>query len=650
MQMSRGVPRAGMVLILVIAMAAITVAMTESLVGSATSPKAADSEAFEDTHWSFQKPVRPQTPAVANEQWPRGPIDRFILARLESEGIKPSAQADRRTLLRRLWLDLLGLAPPLDELEHLENETTPGWYEQLVDRLLDSPHFGERWGRHWLDLARFADGSGYDTDFPREHIWRYRQWVIEAHNRDLPYDVFSRYQLAGDLMPQRTGEAIIATGLHCLTLWRPIKQPELIRYREVIDRVNTTGTIWLGLSLGCVQCHDHKYDPIDQVEYYRMFAFFNNASTEVGDVALADAGTVKAHIMKSTPRTTHLHVRGAFSDLGPDPLEPGVLKVLHKLAPDRNISDRLDLANWLVHEDNPLVARVAVNRIWQHLFGHGLVRTPEEFGTQGAEPTHPELLDWLAVEYRRLGWSRKRLIRMILHSATYRQSSKLRSDLETADPENLLLARQLRWRVEAEIIHDLPLAVAAVLDRRIGGPSVHPPVPPELADTGVNGFDPPLWPQDRFGDRYRRAIYIKLQRNFPFPTLNAFDCPNFNKMVVKRTISNSPQMALTALNGQSFFKVARDFARRVLKEIPGGGNEQRLQAMGLLCLGRSLTDGEQDSLLAFWTSQYEAYRQDPPEATKIVNWNTGKMTSESAAAWVAVARVFLNLDEFITRQ
>ncbi len=607
-------------------------------------------ESNQSVHWSFQQPKEPDLPNIARPAWLHNPIDYFVLARLERHRLAPSVSADRPTLLRRLSLDLLGLPPSLDQLAKFVEDSSPNAYEQLVDQLLASPHFGERWGRHWLDLVRFADGAGYDTDTRREHAWRYRQWVINSYNHDLPFDVFTRQQLAGDLLNDPSSDVLIATGMDCMTLSRSIREQELIRYREVIDRVNTTGTIWLGLSLGCAQCHDHKYDPIDQVEYYRFFAFFNNASSELADVTLKDGQTVKAHVMTSTPRTTHLHIRGQYNVLGTEPLQPHGLKSLHTFNPQQEVANRLDLANWILSDDNPLVARVTVNRTWRHLLGQALVRTPEEFGVQGSMPTHPVLLDWLARQYPNMQWSRKRLIHLIIHSATYRQASRWRKDLATIDPENKLLARQHRWRVEAEIVRDLPLAAAGILDFEMSGPSVFPPIPAELADFYIDGLNPPHWPKDRPADHFRRAVYINHQRNFPFPTLSTFDCPNFNKMVVERTISNSPLMALTALNDQTFFIAARGLARRVLTHFPNADPQEKLQNISQLCLGRKLTIPEASDLLAFFNRQRQAYQQNRAQAEKLVNWKVTTTTMDAAAAWVATARVFLNLDEFMTRQ
>src|SRR5262245_46167274 len=499
-------------------------------------------------HWAFQPPIRPPLPAVRDEAWARNPIDRFVLARLEERGLRPSPEAERVTLLRRLSLDLLGLPPDPREVEAFLADTRPGAYERAVDRLLASPHYGERWGRHWLDLARYADTHGFTIDAPRE-IWKYRDWVIDALNSDMPFDRFVVEQMAGDMLPKATVEQKIATGFHRNTLINQEGGIDLEQFRveAVADRVNTTGTVFLGLTLGCARCHDHKYDPLSQKEYYQIFAFLNNQSeptlnlaspevaakreriqdqlfkleeeldgklrdfvknlpaaeqkglkqeinvilnlrpdqrTEGQKKKLAtffrpkDAGLKKrfdeiAALKKQEPkfpttmvlqelpkpRVTHVHLAGDFTRKG-EQVGPGVPAVLHLLPGKAGGFNRLDLARWLVDRRNPLVARVTVNRVWQRYFGAGLVETENDFGTQGALPTHPELLDWLAVEFMERGWGLKAMHRLIVTSASYRQASRGRADLGAVDPHNKLLGRQARLRLDAEIVRDNALAAS----------------------------------------------------------------------------------------------------------------------------------------------------------------------------------------------
>ncbi|MBC8116680.1 MAG: PSD1 domain-containing protein, partial [Candidatus Saccharimonas sp.] len=467
-------------------------------------------------HWSFQ-PVRALSPPVSNAAV-HHPVDAFVRETLASRGLTPSPEADRATLIRRLSLDLLGLPPGPQETTEFLGDERPDACERLLDRLLASPHFGERWGRHWLDLARYADSDGYEKDLPRPHAWRWRNWVIDAFNRDLPFDQFTVEQLAGDLLPGATLDQRIATGFHRNTLTNKEggADKKEDRDKQLVDRTNTTGAVWLGLTVGCAQCHSHKYDPISHREYYQLYAFFNAADEQdisvataaqleeyarlkaVHDVArqpLAEAvrqyreanpadalvaleqkkkekvdpelqkleaalakfdaagpkppaalAMILSEIAKPSP--TNIHLRGDFLRPGAE-VQPAGLSVLNPLEaiagssaserPSATASrpNRLDLAKWIVDEANPLTRRVAVNRIWQHLFGRGLVDPPDDFGLQGAKPTHPELLDWLATELPRRGWSRKEMIRLIATSATYRQSSRTRMELSTVDPKNV---------------------------------------------------------------------------------------------------------------------------------------------------------------------------------------------------------------------
>jgi mono/diheme cytochrome c family protein len=702
-------------------------------------------------HWSFQPPVRPAVPAVKSAVRPHNPIDNFILARLEKEGIAPSPEADRVTLVRRLSLDLLGLPPTPREVDDFVNDRSPDAYEKLVDRLLASPHYGERAGRWWLDQARYADSNGYSIDAARS-IWPYRDWVIGALNRDLPFDQFTIEQLAGDLLPNATQEQKVATGFHRNT---QINQEggidvEQFRVESVVDRVNTTGAVWLGLTVGCCQCHDHKFDPIAQKEYYQLFAFLNNAdeptlelgtppevekrkqarariaavqkqlkpldptnaagedrwetnlttdlrkllppdiqaildvvengrtpeqkeklsaayrktdqsrhvllalgsATPLGQAANLHVGLRRIELDKQltalkatapmgattmvlqerkTPRTTQVMLGGDFTRKGAV-VTPGVPAVLPPLAtggvdPRRGepggSPNRLDLARWLVDPRNPLTARVAVNRLWQHYFGLGLVETDNDFGTQGTPPSHPELLDWLATEFVRQGWSLKAMHRLIVTSATYRQSSKVRPDLATIDARNRLLARQVRLRLEAELVRDAALEASGLLSRKLGGPGVFPPQP-----DGIYRFTQidKNWKPNAGSDRYRRGLYTFFWRSAPHPSLTVFDAPDGNSACTRRNRSNTPLQALTLLNDQGQYEFAQALAVRVLRE--GGADDgERLRYAFRLCLARAPKEREEQRL-----AELLAREGRNPEA------------------WVTVARVLLNLDEFITRE
>ncbi|WP_339912254.1 PSD1 and planctomycete cytochrome C domain-containing protein, partial [Symmachiella dynata] len=458
-------------------------------------------------HWSFQKPERPAVPAIKNSAWVRNEIDAFVLARLEEKQISPSPEADRVTLIRRLSFDLLGLPPTPEEVSQFLADKKPNAYEKLVDRLLASPHYGERWGRHWLDAARYADSNGYGFDSAR-NMWRYRDWVINALNADMPFDQFTIEQIAGDMLPGATRDQIIATGFHRNSLINEEggADQEQFRIDAVADRLHTTGAVWLGLTLECARCHTHRYDPITQREYYEMFAFFNadddydlnfppppDMAEEFqkkldkfdGELAELDrkiaavygtpaetngelkklmnertrkmwikprspAGWAMVMQHREQPRITRVHKRGNFLDQG-DIVAGSVPAVLPQL-PEAEAHNRLDFARWLVDENNPLTPRVTVNRMWQHYFGTGIVETENDFGAQGERPSHPQLLDWLASEFIARSWSMKAMHKLIVTSATYRQSSHYRPEVAKIDPANRLLARQSRLRLDAEII------------------------------------------------------------------------------------------------------------------------------------------------------------------------------------------------------
>ncbi len=695
------------------------------------------------THWAFVPPVRPAVPLLSTPASAiRSPIDAFVVAKLEAEGVRPSQEAERATLIRRASLDLTGLPPSPEEVEAFVRDSSPDAYERLVDRLLASPAYGERWGRHWLDLARYADSNGYSIDAPRE-IWLYRDYVINALNRDLPFDQFVIEQIAGDLLPNATLEQKVATGFHRNT---QINQeggidPEQFRVEAVADRVTTTGVVFLGLTVGCCRCHDHKYDPVTQREFYQLFAFYNNADEPTLEVATPEQSAkrqeiqakltaieqelrpeesriigalseeerakfkdvIAAHMLgldqrsereklavlrflaskdsklkpkvseynrlkrgepkfvttmvmreRATPRETYIHLGGDFTRHGA-PVTPGVPAALHALStpvahaagsPAAGSPNRLDLARWLVDPKNPLVARVTVNRIWQQYFGKGIVETENDFGTQGSPPTHPELLDWLACEFMDHGWSLKHLHRLIVTSATYRQSSVVRPELRESDPTNRLLARQGRLRLDAEVIRDCALTASGLLARHIGGPSVRPPQP-----DGVFKFTQVKrdWQPDAGPNRYRRGLYTWFWRAAPYPALLVFDAPDSASTCTRRVRSNTPLQALTLLNDEAYVELAAGLAARVLREA-AADDDARLSFAVRACLGRSPAPVELARLRQFLDQQVAEYEADPESAKKLAGATANGCEPARAAAWVAVARVLINLDEFITRE
>ncbi len=896
-------------------------------------------------HWAYVKPVQPALPAVKNAAWVRNPIDNFILARLEKEGLTPAPAASKETLLRRVYLDLTGLPPGIREIDEFLADRSPDAYEKVVDRLLASPHYGERWARPWLDLARYADSNGYEKDNLRT-MWKYRDWVINALNRDLPFDQFTIEQLAGDMLPGATIDQKIATGFHRNTLLNTEGgvDPEEARFEVLVDRVNTTATVWLGTTLACAQCHNHKYDPFSQKDYYRLYAFFEtteyqiqgsasfdrvayepkldlptpeqeakrralseeitrleatlktqtpeldaaqavwekellaepgkwttldpleakstggttltrqadksllasgvapefdeyiikaraplnkisalrlealtdkslprhgpgrdlyghfilstieaeadgqplefaggnwddglsrfdaksffskdamaqisdrprgwliNATTDevrlnrqavftlnqplaaerpveltirlkflagglcqgIGRVRLSvtdspeplrivsipaslrpvlaisvaqrsekqksalsaefravtpllkkerdrlsalkrelgNLGIVTALIMQERPSferpSTFFRERGGFLNKGAKvyAATPAVLPPL----PDNAPVNRLGLAYWLVDESNPLTARVAVNRCWEQFFGRGMVETSEDFGTQGQPPTHPELLDWLAVEFmKKQKWSMKALHRLIVTSATYRQASEVSPALLEKDPDNRLLARGPRFRVEAEMIRDLSLAASGLLSHSIGGPSVMPPQP-----DGVwrNPYSSEKWIAAKGADRYRRGLYTFIRRTSPYPAMMTFDATSREFCTVRRVRTNTPLQSLTLLNDEAAMEMARALARRLFAEAAGDATAKAEYGFRL-CLTRRPKAAELERLVALYEQQLANYKAHPQAAEQLMKGDARELPAPELAAWTVVANVLLNLDETLTKQ
>jgi mono/diheme cytochrome c family protein len=770
----------------------------------AAAPK--DEQPEKNMHWAFVAPSRPPVPASAHRKAKSvNPVDAFILASLSKEHLKPSPEADRVTLIRRLSLDLTGLPPTIAEVDAFVKDRNLDAYEKVVERLLASPHYGERWGRHWLDVARYADSNGYSIDAPRS-IWKYRDWIIKALNHDMPFDQFTIWQLAGDLvetnsLAPRTSplEPLIASGFNRNT---QINQeggidPEQFRVESVMDRVSTTATAWLGITLACAQCHDHKFDPFTQRDYYQFYAFFNSTiedghgkdtpegvleipgeneatenvrkeleeaevnldrylSTKVSEwikweksltpsdlekfkpatraalnVPFADRTrkqrrvvfaafqpddrdfkernarltklesnrpkpiTTLVMVERKEPRDTHIFTKGDFTRpaakvspaapaifrpfaLTQDPARGALPRCLDPQssgadaqreagggAPSAYQSNRLDLARWIVDTNNPLTARVIVNRIWQQYFGRGLVETENDFGTQGSPPSHPELLDWLACELMNPSqptgasvspspggegrgeggqnqsrnanqpltshlsprpWSLKHLHRLIVTSATYRQSSKARPDLALIDPSNKLLSRQNRLRLDAEIVRDVCLTASGLLNDKIGGPSVFPPQPDGVMTLGQSRRE---WKPSTGPDRYRRGMYTFFWRATPHPSLMVFDGADGFSTCTRRLRSNTPLQALTLLNDEAFHEFAQSLAARVLKEGPKT-DAARIDQAFRLCLSRPPSKDERQRLL------------------KLLNHEVA--SSDEPTAWSSVARVLLNLDETITRE
>lgn len=644
-----------------------------------------------EEHWAFTPPRKAPLPDVEHADWPRHAIDRFVLARLETEGLTSADEADRYRWLRRVSLDLTGLPPTPEEADAFARDERDDAYERVVDRLLESSAYGEHWARMWLDLARYADTKGYEKDRPRT-IWPYRDWVIDALNRDLPYDQFTLEQLAGDLLPkvpaQRTENPELATAFHRNTMTNDEggTDNEEFRVAAVKDRVDTTMQVWMGLTMGCAKCHSHKYDPIEIDEYYGFYALFNqtedadrtddaplisvptadqsrriakleadlkrqrDAKAEQSEIettqkklAAARKAAAQVPVMRELAadkqRTTRLHTRGNFLDPG-DPVDPGVPEAFGEW-PEDAPRNRLGVARWLFHPRNPLTARVAVNRIWARLMGTGIVETEEDFGTQGTPPSHPELLDWLAVDFRENGWSTKQLIRTIVLSSTYRQAGLVTEEKLAKDPNNRLLSRGPRFRLPAETIRDQALAVSGLLTRKVGGPSVMPPQP---AGVWKSTYNASKWVDATGPDRYRRGLYTFRKRTSPYPPMLAFDAGSGEVCQVRRIRTNTPLQALVTLNDPAFVEAAGALATR-MSETPGDTSARVTRGFRLV-LVRPPSDRERDRLVSLYGSLATDFANDPAAAKELLV-SAGLETGDPAL--VAVANVLLNLDETLTK-
>ncbi len=634
--------------------------------------------------WSFMPPAEPELPAIVDERWPRRDLDRFVAAGLARAGLAPAPEAYRETLCRRLHLDLIGLPPTRERLEEFRRDERPDAYERLVDELLASPRFGERWARGWLDLARYADTQGYEKD-GRRTIWAWRDWIIGALDRDLPYDEIVVRCLAGDLLPDATDDDRIATAFHRNTLVNTEggTDDEEFRMAAVFDRVATTWQGFLGTTFQCVQCHGHPYEPISHEEYFRFLAFLNQtedadrddeqpvlasrppfwrerqreaearaAASPGDDPEIAREFAILAEttvpVMRELPadrrRVTRFLERGSLSS-PTFAVEPGTPAALPPF-PDDAPRDRLGLARWIVDPGNPLFDRVAVNRAWETLFGRGLVETAEDLGSQGSPPDDRALLDHLARRFRELGRSWKLLLREIVTSATYRQSSVARGEALGRDPDNRLHSRAPRFRLEAEAVRDATLFAAGLLSERKFGPSVMPPQPEGVWAVVYSGDS---WQVSPGPDRYRRAIYTFWRRSSPYPSLVAFDATSRETCTVRRGRSNTPLAALVTLNDPAFVEAARALADRAMAS--GTGPDAMIEAMFLGTVSRSPRPGETATLTSLFDAERERFAADPAAARAWLALPAAEIDAATVdrAAWASVAHAILNLDEFLSR-
>jgi hypothetical protein len=714
-------------------------------------------------YWAFQRPVRPVVPAASDATWLVNPLDAFVLAGLDAERLKPAPAADRRTLLRRVMFDLVGLPPTPEQVEAFLADPSPTAYEALVDRLLASPQYGERWARHWLDLARFAESDGYKTDGPRPHAWRYRDYVIDALNRDKPYDQFVREQIAGDEIAPDDSAALVASGFNRHWAYEDNARNLTQRRQDILnDVVDTTASVFLGITLACARCHDHKFDPLLQRDYYRMQAFFapmqmadrplgsteqraayeqalRNWEEQTTDIRRGMAEIEqphRAHLRREgkkvfppdvqqaidtdpaerTPaqqqvaalaerqmevktdamvarmnaadrkrwnelrdqlkqfdaqRPPDLPVAMAIGDVGREPpktfllrrgnwdmpgpeVEPGFLSILDPrpaAVPQPSLAAtgtgrRRVLADWIASPDNPLTARVMINRLWQHHFGRGIAATSSDFGLQGDPPTHPELLDWLACELVSRGWSLKAMHRLMVTSATYRQASHTPpgANLDRArrvDPDNTLLWHMPRRRLEGEIIRDAILSASGLLSPRAGGPSIYPEMPPGLSER--YGWKP----SESAAERNRRSIYVFVRRNMRYPLFEAFDMPDTNESCARRHQTNTSPQAVYLLNSQQILDQARAFAGRLYAEA-GGDLSAQVQRGFRIAFGRPAEAAEVTLARDFMHRQTKFARQQP-DATKLPLPSPlpAGVDPCAASALTEFCHALLNANEFI---
>lgn len=631
-------------------------------------------------HWSLVPPQMPELPTVDQDSWVTNEIDYFTLKKMEEAGLSPNPRADKVHLLKRVSFDLLGLPPTLEIQQKFLNDDSPEAYEKLIDELLTSPHYGEKMAIHWLDVARYADSHGYQDDGLRT-MWPWRDWVIHAFNQNYPYDQFLTWQLAGDLIPDKTRETILATGFnrnHKITQEGGVIDEEY-RIEYVTDRTNTFGKAFLGLTFECAKCHDHKYDPISQRDYYSTFAFFNHVpekgivgtidasfadppNMEITDEDLEkvlsfvnkkDTATLEVMVMKDSIglRDTHILTRGNYDAKGEKVAfaTPEAILEYDTIKFEKN---RLGLAKWLLNQDNPLTSRVLVNRIWQEIFGRGIVKTSGDFGMQGELPSHPQLLDWLALDFMKNGWDMKRLVKQIVMSSTYTQSSKLDKKALEKDPENLYLARSNRIRLGAEMVRDHVLASSGLLNPEIGGPSVKPYQPEGVWESSTSGRGLlQTYIQDHGGDLYRRGMYTFIKRTVPPPVMLMYDASNRDQCEVRRLNTNTPLQALVMLNDPTVLEASRVLSEKLITEhIP---IEEKIEKAFQLILCRAAVEEEKTLLVNYYEEELQRFSQHPQEANKFIT--IGEYPAQEAedkiqvAALMQVIHTVYNMEEAITK-
>ncbi|WP_138991256.1 PSD1 and planctomycete cytochrome C domain-containing protein [Larkinella sp. C7] len=634
-----------------------------------------------EKHWAFVAPKKPAIPEVDQTDWPKNEIDHFILHKQEQKGLAPNEEADKERLLKRLSLDLTGLPPSLPLMDQFLADNSPNAYEKAVDQLLKNPAYGEKMALHWLDLARYADSHGYQDDGYRTQ-WPWRDWVIHAFNKNMHYNDFVTWQLAGDLLPNASKEQLLATGFnrnHKITEEGGVI-PEEYRIMYVTDRTDLFGKGLMGVTMECAHCHDHKYDPFSQKEYYQLFAFFNNVKEvgiesviggpetyakkplmEISDdevkniltfVNKPDTNRLIVSVMgdmdPDTMRKTYILKRGVYDAPG-DEVEPGTPSSI--LPFNKNYpKNRLGLSQWLFDKKNPLTARVYVNLLWQEFFGKGIVKTSSDFGMQGDLPSHPELLDWLAVDFMEHNWDIKRLVKQMVTSATYRQSAVVTPEKLKNDPDNVLLARGPRYRIPAEFIKDLVLSSSGLLNKKIGGPSVKPYQPPGLWEGATSGRGLlSTYNQDHGPSLYRRGMYTLIKRTVPPPSMAIFDASNRDLCEVKRLKTNTPLQALVMMNDPTVLEASRVLAANLLQE--NSASKDKISKAFRLIVGRKPKEKEIDMLTAYYEKGLKEIKKPVAEKALAVGEYPipEKVDKTKLAAMMRVISTIYNLEETITK-
>lgn len=633
-------------------------------------------------HWAFVPPEKTETPEVDDNDWPASQLDYFVLAKMEMMGLEPNPEADKSHLLRRVYLDLTGLPPTEEQLQRFLADYSPNAYEKAVDELLASKAYGERMAMHWLDVARYADSYGYQDDDIRTQ-WPWRDWVIHAFNENMPYDRFVTWQVAGDMLPNATKEQILASAFnrnHKITEEGGVIEEEY-RVAYALDKTNTFSKGILGITMECAQCHDHKYDPFTQKNYFQLYAFFNN-SAEKGLEGLVNSGPSKTPRLTITQadvdsilqfinkagdttavsvsvmgeldevRPTYILDRGVY-DAPTERVYPGTPESILSFDSTRYAPNRLGLTAWAFSKENPLTARVFVNQLWAMVFGRGLVATVADFGNQGELPSHPELLDWLAADFRDNGWDVKRLMKQLVMSATYRQSSRVTQKHLKEDPDNIYLARAKRVRLPAEFIRDLALASSGLLNPEIGGPSIKPYQPDgiwEVTSSGRGALS--NYVQDHGNDLYRRGMYVFIKLTVPPPNMLIFDASNRDMCEVTRQRTNTPLQALVMLNDPVILEASRVLAGSLLQATPDAKPRELITRAFRRILSRDASEKELTLLESYYSGELSRYRESPADAAAFVNVGEApqvKLDPVEQAALMAVIHGLYNLEETITR-